>query len=168
MKRMKTMTISKTKKICSLLLAILTVMVSTFLPASAASTSWKPIVNGDLSASATPTAHTEQYKITLGWFTTSKKVTLGTSMQYNSAYGVSKDDAKRAANMARFDVTVQYNGKNACYIRNYRGLKAGDSFTLSGKAWNESKTYTIKVKSYFVNYKTAYWASSWCNYKMTY
>lgn len=167
---MKTMTLSKIKKTCSLLLAVLAVVASTILPASAKSTSWEPLVNvnGALSASATPSAHTKEYSITLGWFTTSKKVTLGSSMKYNSTYGVSDNDAKRAASMARFDVTVQYNGKNKCFTRYYKGLKAGDSFTLNGKAWNESKKYTVTVKSYFANYRTAYWSSCFCNYQMKY
>ena len=164
----KSTSISMARKFITIVLTLITIVSCVGLNTFAATTVWEPIVKRNLDSNASVSSNVEQYKIKLGWFTTSKKVTLGTSNKYNSTYGASMDDVRNANSMARFDVVVQYNGKNACYIRRYCGLKAGDSFYLTGKKWNENKTYTITVTSYFVGYNSSKFGASFCNYQMKY
>ena len=136
------------KRIIAAFLAVLTLVSSMAMSTLAARTAWKPILearNGDWRY---PQENTETYKIKLGYFTTSKKVTVGSGIT-SGTYG---NDNKATRKLVRFDVKVQYNGKNACYTRNYFGLKCGDTFYLTGKKWNEKKTYTITIKSYLTKY----------------
>lgn len=157
------MTKSITGKLILFVIAIVSLLSCMVISASAASTSYKNIVAADYYASP----QTNTYSINVGWFKTSKTVTID-KVAALRLHTINQNDTNQAARMARFDVTVTYKSGNTTKTNRYYGLKQGDTFKLTGKKWCESKTYTITVRSYFVNYSTDYYYSCFNGYRLTY